>query len=127
MERAVRNTLIAVAVAGVAFLSRPDAVMAHHGAATFDTSNEITVKGTVTDWTWSNPHCILRVDVSAADGTVTHWSVATSNVADVSKRGWSRRSFSPGDMVGLTIQPAKSGAPVGMIRNVVLADGTKLQ
>jgi hypothetical protein len=30
-------------------------------------------------------------------------------------------------MVTLTIQPAKSGAPVGMIRNVVLADGTKLQ
>ena len=122
-----KTLIVALAVAGVALLSQPGAVMAHHGAATFDTTNEITVKGTVTDWTWSNPHCILRVDVKAADGTVTNWSVATSNVADVSKRGWSRRSFNPGDTVTLTIQPAKSGAPVGMIRNVVLPDGTKLQ
>jgi hypothetical protein len=123
----VRNTLIAVAVACVGFLSAPGALMAHHGAATFDTTNEVTVKATVTGWTWANPHCILRVDVTGADGKVTNWSVATSNIADVSKRGWSRRTFNPGDTVTLTIQPAKSGAPVGMIRNVVLPDGTKLQ
>ena len=123
----MRNTMIALVVACVGLLSQPRAMLAHHGAATFDTTNEVTLKGTVTAWTWANPHCILRVDIKAADGTVTNWSVATSNVADVSKRGWSRRSFNPGDMVTLTIQPAKSGAPVGMIRNVVLPDGTKLQ
>ena len=123
----MRNTVIAIVVACAASLSLPSAVTAHHGAATFDTTNEVTVTGTVTNWTWANPHCILRVDVKAADGTVTNWSVATSNIADVSKRGWSRRSFAPGDAVTMTIQPAKSGAPVGMIRNVVLPDGTKLQ
>ena len=122
-----KSLSIALVVAGIMFMSQARAVLAHHGAATFDTENEITVKGTVTEFTWSNPHCILRVDVKGADGTVRNWSVATSNVADVSKRGWSRRSFKPGDEVTVTIQPAKSGAPVGMIRNVVLADGTKLQ
>lgn len=123
----MRNTLGALVVACVGLLSQPGAIIAHHGAATFDTTTEVTVKGTVTGWTWANPHCILRVDVTGTDGTVTNWSVATSNIADVSKRGWSRRSFKPGDVVTLTIQPAKSGAPVGMIRNVVLPDGTKLQ
>ena len=123
----MRNTLIALVMVGVGLLVHPHTTMAHHGAATFDTTNEVTVKGTVTGWTWANPHCILRVDVTGADGKVTNWSVATSNIADVSKRGWSRRSFNAGDMVTLTIQPAKSGAPVGMIRNVVLPDGTKLQ
>lgn len=123
----MRRTMIALAVAGAALLLGPRAVGAHHGAATFDTTAEVMLKGTVTEWVWSNPHCILRVEVKGADGTVTNWSVATSNVADVSKRGWSRRSFSPGDAVTVTIQPAKSGAPVGMIRNVVLADGSKLQ
>jgi hypothetical protein len=100
---------------------------AHHGAATFDTTNEITIKGTVSNWTWANPHCILRVDVKEADGTMKTWSVATSNVADLSKRGWTRRTFAAGDAVTVTIQPAKSGEPVGMIRNVLLADGRKLQ
>ncbi len=102
-------------------------VLAHHGAATFDTTNEITIKGTVSNWTWANPHCILRVDVKEADGTVKTWSVASSNVADLSKRGWTRRTFAVGDEVTVLIQPAKSGEPVGMIRNVQLPDGRKLQ
>ena len=118
--------VLALALAGAALLLGPVSVVAHHGAATFDTSAEITVKGTVTEWVWSNPHCILRLDVKAEDGTVTNWSVATGNVADASKRGWARRSFAPGDAVTVTIQPARSGAPVGMIRTVVLADGRTL-
>ena len=105
----------------------PALVVAHHGAATFDTEGEITIKGTVTEWVWSNPHSILRLDVKAPDGTVKKWSVATANIADLSKRGWARRSFTAGDEVTVTIQPAKSGEPVGMIRTVLLANGQKLQ
>jgi len=122
-----RIIALALALAGAALLLGPSAVLAHHGAATFDTVGEITLKGTVTEWVWSNPHSILRIDVKAEDGTVKNWSVATANVADLSKRGWSRRLLNPGDQVTVTIQPAKSGAPVGMIRNVVLADGRKFQ
>jgi hypothetical protein len=121
----IRN--VALALAAAALLLGPSAVLAHHGAATFDTVGEVTLKGTVTEWVWSNPHSFLRIDVKGEDGTVRNWNVATSNVADLSKRGWTRRTFSPGDQVTVLIQPAKSGAPVGMIRNVVLADGKKLQ
>lgn len=119
--------MIDLALMGVVALLSATPVLAHHGAATFDTTAEITLKGTVTDWVWSNPHSILRVEVKAEDGTVRKWAVSTSNVADLSKRGWSRRTFSPGDEVTVTIQPAKSGEPVGMIRNVVLPDGRKFQ
>jgi hypothetical protein len=123
----VKTRIIALALAAAALLLGPSAVLAHHGAATFDTVGEITLKGTVTEWVWSNPHSILRIDVKAEDGTVKNWSVATANVADLSKRGWTRRTLNPGDEVTVTIQPAKSGAPVGMIRTVVLADGRKFQ
>jgi hypothetical protein len=123
----VNIRIIALALAAATLLPGPSAVLAHHGAATFDTVGEVTLKGIVTEWVWSNPHSFLRIDVKAEDGTVKNWNVATSNVADLSKRGWTRRTFSPGDEVTVTIQPAKSGAPVGMIRNVVLADGKKLQ
>ena len=119
--------IIALVVIGAALLMSPALVVAHHGAATFDTVGEITIKGTVTEWVWSNPHSILRLEVKAADGTVKTWSVATANIADLSKRGWSRRLFKPGDEVTVLIQPAKSGEPVGMIRNVTLADGQKFQ
>lgn len=115
------------AVLGIALLYGATPTLAHHGAATFDTTMEITFKGTVAEWAWANPHCILRVDVKSEDGSVKRWAVASSNVADLSKRGWTRRMFTAGDEVTLTIQPAKSGEPVGMIRTVVLADGRKFQ
>jgi hypothetical protein len=124
---AVSKRIVLCAVLGIALLGGSSAVRAHHGAATFDTVGEITIKGTVTEWVWSNPHSVLKLDVKEADGTVKTWSVATSNVADLSKRGWSRRTFKAGEEVTVLIQPAKSGQPVGMIRNVVLANGTKLQ
>jgi hypothetical protein len=123
----VGRRIIALVALGVALLMSPALVVAHHGAATFDTVGEITIKGTVTEWVWSNPHSILRLEVKAADGTVKTWSVASANIADLSKRGWSRRLFKPGDEVTVLIQPAKSGEPVGMIRNVTLADGQKFQ
>ena len=66
--------IIALAALGVALLMSPALVVAHHGAATFDTVGEITIKGTVTEWVWSNPHSILRLEVRSADGTVKTWS-----------------------------------------------------
>jgi uncharacterized protein (DUF2345 family) len=124
---AVSKRIVLCAVLGIALLCGGAPVRAHHGAATFDTVGEITIKGTVTEWVWSNPHSVLKLDVKEADGTVKAWSVATSNVADLSKRGWSRRTFKPGEEVTVLIQPAKSGQPVGMIRSVMMADGRKLQ
>lgn len=119
--------VIVCALAGAVLLFAPVRVVAHHGAATFDTSGELMVKGTVTEWIWSNPHCFLKFDVKGADGTVKNWAIETGNIADSSKRGYARRSFKPGDAVTVTLQPAKSGAPVGRLRSVVLADGTKFE
>ena len=52
---------IAGFVVGVAVLSAP--LFAHHGAASFDSANMVTVKGTVTEYVWSNPHVLVKVDV----------------------------------------------------------------
>jgi hypothetical protein len=41
----------------------PVALFAHHGTAVYDTSKLVTVKGTVTGWSWTNPHCLLEFDV----------------------------------------------------------------
>ena len=53
----------------VSALAAPAAVAAHHGAASFDTTMEVTLKGTVTEWQWFNPHCFLKFDVKGEDGT----------------------------------------------------------
>ena len=108
-------------------LAAPFSVAAHHGAASFDTAVEVTLKGTVTEWQWFNPHCFLKFEVKGDDGTVKNWAVEAGNPTDMTKRGWSRTAFKPGDQVTVTLQPVKTGAPVGRIRTVALADGREFK
>lgn len=98
----------------------------HHGSASFDTTKELTLKGTVTEWIWANPHCFLKFDAKDETGTVRNWAVEVSNPTDMTKRGWARNSFKAGDEVTVTLQPVKGGAPVGRIRSVILPNGQTL-
>ena len=101
-------------------------LVAHHGAASFDTTRELTLKGTVTEWIWANPHCFLKFDAKDDTGTVRNWAVEVSNPTDMTRLGWARTSFKGGDEVTVTLQPVKSGAPVGRLRSVVLPNGQTL-
>ena len=101
-------------------------VRAHHGTASFDTSKDLTLKGTVTDWIWANPHCFLKFDAMDETGTVRNWAVEVSNPTDMTKRGWARSSFKVGDVVTVNLQPVKNGAPIGRLRSVMLPDGSTL-
>jgi len=101
-------------------------VAAHHGAASFDTTKEYTLKGKVTEWIWANPHCFLKFDAKDDTGDVRNWAVEVSNPTDMSRLGWARTSFKFGDEVTVTLQPVKNGAPVGRLRRVVLPNGETL-
>lgn len=113
-----------LAVFGVLVISAP--ARAHHGTASFDTSKRLTLKGTVTDWIWANPHCFLKFDAMDETGTVRNWAVEVSNPTDMTKRGWARSSFKVGDMVTVNLQPVKNGAPIGRLQTVTLPDGSTL-
>jgi len=122
---AVRKTFLGVVIAaGVLLLPVP--LIAHHGAAALDTGKEVTFKGTVTGWIWSNPHCFLQFDAKDDTGTVRNWAVETQNPTAMTQRGWSRTSFKAGDTVTVTLEPVKNGQPIGRILTVVLANGEKL-
>jgi hypothetical protein len=113
-----------LALLGVLAISAP--VFAHHGTASFDTTKDLTLKGTVTDWIWANPHCFLKFDAIDETGTVRNWAVEVSNPTDMTKRGWARSSFKVGDMVTVNLQPVKNGAPIGRLKTVQLPDGSTL-
>jgi hypothetical protein len=111
---------------GLLIVSIP--LSAHHGTANFenDPAKRVTVKGTVVEWVWANPHCFLQFDVKGEDGKMVRWVVETSNPPDMVNRGWSIRSFKAGDEVTVTIKPVKNGKPIGSVVKVVLADGRVL-
>ena len=116
--------VLLIAAAGLLLVSVP--LIAHHGAAALDTGKEITLKGSVTEWIWSNPHCFLKFDAKDDTGTVRNWAVETQNPTTMTLRGWSRTSFKFGDEVTVTIEPVKNGQPVGRILHVILPNGQKL-
>ena len=87
----MHRTFFGAVVAAVALLGVSAA--AHHGAASFDTTRELTLKGTVTEWIWANPHCFLKFDAKDDTGTVRNWAVEVSNPTDMTRLGWARTSF----------------------------------
>jgi hypothetical protein len=109
---------------GVSILSLP--LFAHHGNAAYDAKSQITLKGTVTQWVWANPHCVIQFDVTDESGQVVHWSAETENPTTMTHQGWSRQSFKPGDQITLTVITVKNGKPIGRIVEAVLANGQRL-
>jgi uncharacterized protein DUF6152 len=104
----------------------PIPLAAHHGNAAYDTEKTITLKGTVTQWFWANPHCVLELDVKDEGGQVAHWSAETENPTTMSHQGWMKTSFKPGDEVTVTVITVKNGKPIGRIIEAVMANGQKL-
>jgi hypothetical protein len=107
-------------MATLSLLAMPIALLAHHGSAIYDESKVVMVKGVVTDWVWSNPHCLLNFDVTDEKGTTVHWTAEVSNPPDMVARGWSRKMFKMGDAVTISMIVAKNGEPVGRIARVVI-------
>jgi len=119
----MRRMLVAVAI-GVALLA--SAVAAHHANAVFDLGKRLTLTGTVTEWFWANPHCLLRFDVKNDGGEITHWVAETQAPPNMTPFGWTKQSFAVGDQVTVTLEPVKNGSPLGRILQVKLPDGKTL-
>jgi hypothetical protein len=119
----MRSRLAIVLVAGM-WMSGP--VLAHHGSAAFDTGKSVTMVGTVVQWVYSNPHCLLSVDVKGEDGKVVQWLAETQAPNIMYPAGYRRDSFKAGDTVTLTVEPVKNGQPVGRILKVITATGWTL-
>jgi len=122
----MKNRLLPFFVLLAGLLMACGPALAHHGAAALDMDKEVTFKGTVTSWQWTNPHCIMVFDVTDASGKVTSWSSETSPPIGMIQGGWNKNTLKPGDKITVVLHVARSGAPVGRTVYVLLADGKKL-
>jgi hypothetical protein len=117
---ATRFALAAVVllVSGLAF--------AHHGAAGYESSKVTTLKGTVTEFRFQNPHAQIFLDVKDSTGKVQNWILEAVGIATLSRSGWTKSIMKPGDEVTVTGNPAKNGSPSMRLTKVVLASGKEL-
>jgi hypothetical protein len=119
-----RFKMVAVMVGILAFAGT---VSAHHGAASFDTGKTITVTGTVTEFIWTNPHVLIKVDAKGDSAEAVHWVLEAWNPVTQAGRGWSKNTFKPGDEVSMEITPAKNDKPIGEVRGRIVINGKEFK
>jgi hypothetical protein len=114
-------TFIAL-VAGILTICGP--MFAHHGGAAYDMSKPLMLKdAVVTQFSWINPHPLIKVDAKDDKGNVEHWTMEMGSTPASQLIGWTRTTLKPGDIVTIYLWRAKTGLPVGRFNKVVLADG----
>lgn len=103
-------------------------LFAHHGTGiSYDlTAPLVTIKGTVTEFAWRNPHVSIFIDVKDDKGDVVNWGLEHSNVGSLAKLGYHRNTLRPGQEVTAVFHPSRSGAPVGLTVKIILSEGKEI-
>ena len=109
-----------------ALLALATPLVAHHGDAAYS-ATPMEMKGcVVTEFSWMNPHSLIKFDYKTATGEVQHWTMEIGSPPSMALLGWSRTTLRAGDVITAYVYQAKSGVPVGRTNKVILADGTVL-
>ena len=110
----------------VALLLTATSALAHHSNSAFDPENVVVLKGTVTQWLWTNPHVWIHLGVDDGNGGKTEWQIEGRPPGVLARSGWSRTILKPGDTITVDFSPARDGTHTGLATRVTLADGTVL-
>ena len=116
------RTLLTLAMA----LAVAATVQAHHSFAMFDQTQQVTLKGTVHEFQWTNPHAWIHLDVPGANGINDSWQVELNSPNNLKRQGWKSTSVKPGDQVTLVLNPLKDGSKGGLFVSITLPDGSVL-
>jgi hypothetical protein len=113
-------------VVGLLFIAAP--LAAHHGTGTYDSTKSVTLSGTVTEFSFSNPHAALFFDVKDASGKSVNWAIEMNSPGVLRRAGWTKATFKAGDQITITVRPAKAGTPVGLINRAqpVIVNGKQV-
>lgn len=99
-------------------------LLAHHDWLV-DTSREVTLHGTVSAFTWGNPHVMITLDVQA-DGAVEQWKIGGSSPKFMTACGWDKKTLQPGDLVTAIVYRVRDGASAGRFLRIVMPNGKEM-
>jgi len=87
----------------------------------------VTVKGTLLQFTWANPHPMMTLEVQTNDGRTEKWQVGGPAINRMEANGWNKTTVKPGDMItGIGYQFA-DGQKIVRLERVVLPNGKELK
>ena len=83
--------------------------VAHHSGSMFEPEKEITVKGVVKEFQYTNPHSWLIVTVTNEDGSTSNWGFEAEGPSTLLRAGIKKSDFSPGTAITITGRPMRDG------------------
>jgi Family of unknown function (DUF6152) len=101
-------------------------MFAHHGTSAYDTTKLTTVKGTVTDFQFNNPHVMISVETKDDKGKVEMWIGEANSPNVLTRHGWDRDIIKKGDQITIIGYRPKNGAKTMRLQKVVLSSGQEL-
>jgi hypothetical protein len=119
-----RLTILSVGLA--ILLTFSVSAFGHHGASPYDTSKLTTLKGTVSDFQFINPHVEISVDVPNEKGQTETWIGEANSPNVLSRHGWDRNIIKKGDTITVIGNRGKNGSKTLRLQKVVLSTGQEL-
>jgi hypothetical protein len=110
----------------LALVSAEGPLAAHHSWPV-NTSRLVTVKGTVTELAWENPHPMITLEVRADDGRLEKWLVGGPAINRMEANGWTKTTVKPGDVITAIGYQFSNGEKIVRLERVVLADRRELR
>jgi Family of unknown function (DUF6152) len=121
-----RRTLPMLAVPVAALFLAVGLAFAHHGAAAFDADKTVTVKGTVVELVYMNPHVQVYWETKNEKGVLEKWQGELTAPNKLTRAGWSKRTLNPGDEITVSGNPNKNNPHTIYIRKLIGPDGKSL-
>jgi hypothetical protein len=122
-RRAMMKRWVIGLVALGGFLMVGAGLQAHHAVAgVYDLNKEVVLEGRLKKLNFTNPHASIELTVPNKDGTFTDWKLTTASVQILTRQGINKTSIKPGELLKVTILPARNGNPAGFIRSLQLGD-----
>ena len=96
---------------------------AHHSIAGFNNKKEITMRGTVVEFRWRNPHILIIWQAKDASGNAVEWSGEMASPTTMMQLGMSRESLKQGDEIDVSYHPTLTSERIALVTKIVRADG----
>jgi Family of unknown function (DUF6152) len=120
----LRIPTLATSIAGL-LLCLPAA--AHHSFAMFDQTKQVSLKGTIREFQWTNPHAFIHIEVPMGEALAGTWEIELNSPNNLKRQGWNSKILKPGDQVTVIANPLRDTTRKGgLFGTVTLADGKVL-
>ena len=100
---------------------------AHHGSSNYDLSKTFSVKGTITQFDFVNPHSAIHLEAKDDKGNSEAWLIEADSPNNLTRAGWTRDSLKPGDRVTIVGNRLKDGSNVMRLQKVIFSGGRELK